>query len=353
MTRRGAIAAAMGGAVVAMTSLTSVNTWATEAEQPTAPVETTSGKVRGKRASGLSIFLGIPYGADTSSRRFQPAVAPQPWTGVRDCFAFGHRAPQLSNRMPPAQVPGGSATASPAARFLSELTSHAFVGSPEGEDCLVLNVWTPEASSSKKRPVMVRIHGGAWSVGSAESEDLGALCRKGDVVGVSMNHRINALGYLYLGALHDDFADSGNVGQLDLVLALQWIRDNIAAFGGDPNNVTISGESGGAWKVGALLGCIPAKGLFHKAIQESGSFVSAVELSDAVEQAELTLKALGIQKADVRQLQKLDYMRVIEAASGVRLPPAGVDPLILRGLAPALDGRSMPSHPFKPKATAL
>jgi para-nitrobenzyl esterase len=202
---------------------------------------------------------------------------------------------------------------------------------------------------------MVRIHGGGWSVGSAEPYDPSGLCRKGDVVAVTMNHRINALGYLYLGALHDDFADSGNVGQLDLVLALQWVRDNIAAFGGDPGNVTIFGESGGGAKVGALLGCVSAKGLFHKAIQESGPFVAAVERSDAMEIAERTLKALGIEKANVHQLQQLDRMRVIEAASSVRLPAATGIMSILgqKGLAPALDGRSMPRHPFQPTATEI
>jgi len=349
ITRRGAIAA-ISGAAIGLTKLATLKTWAADAGHPTAPVETASGKVRGMRAAGISTFLGIPYGADTSSCRFQPARAPQPWTGVRDCFTFGHRAPQLVNRMPGASA---SANMTPAARFLLNITSHASMGSPQGEDCLVLNVWTPEASSRRKRPVMIRIHGGAWAVGSGETEDLSALCRKGDIVGVAMNHRINALGYLYLGAFHDDFVDSGNVGQLDLVLALQWVRDNIAAFGGDPDNVTISGESGGGWKTGALLGCVPAKGLFHKAIEESGSFVAAVELSDAVEVAEQTLKALGIAKADVHDLQKLDCMRVIEAALSVSPSRAEADPLVLRGLAPALDGRSMPAHPFKPAATEL
>ena len=153
-----------------------------------------------------------------------------------------------------------------------------------------------------------------------------------------------------MGALHDDFADSGNVGQLDIVLALQWVRDNIAAFGGDPANVTIFGESGGGAKVGTLLAMPLAKGLFHKAIVQSGPAVRMVERSDAEEIAGRTLMALGVAKADVHKLQSMDCKAVVNAASAAQLPGGG---LTKRSLAPVVDGRSLPADPFYPNATEV
>jgi para-nitrobenzyl esterase len=222
---------------------------------------------------------------------------------------------------------------------------------PESEDCLFLNVFTPDASPRRKRPVMVWLHGGGWAMGqglNAMTEG-SALAHHGDLVVVSLNHRLNALGYLYLGDLHPDFADSGNSGQLDIVLALQWVRDNITAFGGDPANVTIFGQSGGGMKVSALLGTLPAKGLFHKAIAQSGPAPRLVERADATAVAEQTLAKLGVAKADVHKLQTLDVHQVIAAASAVHLPQ--VSPLWT--LAPVVDGRSVPAHPFDPVATDI
>ena len=217
----------------------------------------------------------------------------------------------------------------------------------ESENCLVLNVFTPEASPARKRPVMVWLHGGGFAIGSAGDPqyDGGPLCRRGDVVVVTLNHRLGALGYLYLGALHDDFADSGNVGQLDMILALQWVRDNIAAFGGDPANVTIFGESGGGRKVSYLLAAPPAKGLFHKAIIQSGPGVTAGEKAGATELAERTLAALGVTKADVHKLQSMDVTTLIKAASAAERPH--------QSLAPIVDGRSLPAQPFSPTATEV
>jgi para-nitrobenzyl esterase len=183
--------------------------------------------------------------------------------------------------------------------------------------------------------------------GSTPAYDGSFLCRRGDVVVVSINHRLTAAGYLYLGAFHDDFADSGMAGQLDIVLALQWVRDNIAQFGGDPASVTIFGESGGGAKVGTMMGMPPAKGLFHKAIQQSGAAVTMIDKPDAVELAERTLAALGVAKGDVHRLQTMDLRKIIAAASAIRLPGGR------RTLAPVVDGRSLPAHPFSPQASAL
>jgi para-nitrobenzyl esterase len=304
------------------------------------------------RADGVSRFLGIPYGADTTSRRFQPAGAPKTWTGVRDCFTFGPMAPQGSLNFG-AMSGASSGPPTAVAQVITAIFTSGAAGPPESENCLTLNVYTPDASPARKRPVMVWLHGGGFAVGTASTAnyDGGGLCRRGDIVVVTVNHRLNALGYLYLGALHDDFADSGNVGQLDIVLALEWVRDNIAAFGGDPHNVTIFGESGGGSKVGTLLGMRPAKGLFHKAIQQSGPVVKLVEKTDAEEIAERTLASLGMAKADVHKLQTMDYKDVIKAATAVRLP--GSAGAVNRGLAPCVDGRSVPAHPFDPVATDI
>lgn len=197
---------------------------------------------------------------------------------------------------------------------------------------------------------MVWLHGGGLAMGSGgiPSTDGDELSRFGDVVIVALNHRLNALGYLYLGALHDDFADSGNVGQLDIVLALQWVRDNIANFGGDSNNVTIFGQSGGGWKVGTLLAMPPARGLFHKAIEQSGPAVRAVERDDAIALAERTLAALGIAKTDVHKLQRMDVRTIIKAQSSAETVGALSS---RRELGPTIDGRNLLAHPFDPVAT--
>jgi para-nitrobenzyl esterase len=306
----------------------------------TGVVEIASGKVRGLRRDG------IPYGADTTSRRFLPPVAPRPWAGVRDCVALGHQAPQMDL----------GATAAPGANLSTPFVQKVMAAGKQGmevgnesEDCLVLNVYTPDAQSAsgpaKKRPVMVWLHGGGFAIGSAGDPQYNgsALCRRGDVVVVGINHRLNALGYLYLGGLHPDFADSGNLGQLDIVLALQWVRDNIPQFGGDPGNVTIFGESGGGSKVSVMLAMPAARGLFHKAIIQSGPGLTMVEKPAAEKHAEATLARLGVAPADVHRLQTMDTKVLIAAASAAQ---AGLG----RVLAPLVDGRALPRHPFQPDA---
>jgi para-nitrobenzyl esterase len=301
LTRRGAVASVLsGGLLLAWPGTTML--------QPTQPIETTTGKLRGLRASGVSVFRGVPYGGDTSSRRFSPAVGAKPWAGVRDCFKPGPLAPQ----------PG-------------------MAGS---ENCLVLNVFTPQATPAQKRPVMVWLHGGGFAQGAGSDRlyDGSALCRAGDVVVVSINHRLGALGYLYLGALSDEFADSGNIGQLDIILALQWVRNNIATFGGDPGNVTIFGESGGAQKVGVLLAMPTAQGLFHKAIMQSAPGLNMPDKNQAAANAAQVLAALGVTKSTLHRLQTMDYRTIIAAAQNVP------------GLAPVVDGSNLPAEPFNPTA---
>lgn len=332
ISRRSVLAMAGAGATLALPA------WAQEQSQ-TNPIDTTTGQVRGLRGGGVSAFRGVPYGGDTALVRFQPAVPPAPWTNVRDCFAYGAVAPQ-------GQTGSGARLAGMNQARLAALmrifqTSAANPNVPQSEDCLSLNVYTPDASPSRRRPVMVWLHGGAFAIGSGRETlyEGSNLARRGDVVVVTLNHRLNALGYLYLGAIHNDFADSGNVGTLDQILALQWVRDNIAQFGGDPRNVTIFGQSGGGGKVTTLLGSPAAQGLFHKAIVQSGARLRGVERAEAEETASRTLAALGVAPADVHLLQRMSRERVIAAAQG--------------NLSPLVDGRTLPAHPFDPAATPL
>ena len=336
LTRRNTISAGLigGGALLLPSRLLA------QSDDVTAAVDTASGKIRGRRVGGVSKFLGIPYGSDTSRYRFRPVPAAQPWSGVRDCFQVGSRAPQ-----------GTVAVAGATNSFIMSLFGGGGITpEPESEDCLFLNVYTPDASHARKRPVMVWLHGGGFAQGSGGTPayDGSALVRRGDVVVVTLNHRLNALGYLYLGALDPTYVDSGNVGQLDIILALRWVHDNIAAFGGDPGNVTIFGESGGGAKVGTLLGTPPAQGLFHKAIQQSGPVLSMVDTATAAQHAEATFAALGLAKGDVRKLEQLEPRQIIAAALKAQEGFRGK-----RTLGPVVDGRSLPVNPFEPKATEL
>ena len=342
VTRRGTLIAGLTGSLV----LCWPSELLSQSSSPTAIATTTSGKVRGKRIRGISNFLGIPYGGDTAQRRFLPPAPPSPWTGVRECITLGHQAPQMDLGASSAAASGPNANLG--SDFVKKVMAAGKQGMEvgnEGEDCLVLNVYTPDASHLHKRPVMVWLHGGGFAIGSAgdPSYDGNALARRGDVVVVGINHRLNALGYLYLGALSDDFADSGNVGQLDIVLALQWVRDNIVNFGGDPGNVTIFGESGGGAKVSVMLAMPSAKGLFHKAIIQSGPGLVMGERADAAAHADRTLVKLGVAPADVHKLLSMDYRRVIDAASATQGRGGRV-------LGPLVDGRSLPRHPFTPTA---
>lgn len=305
-----------------------------------AVVDTESGKVSGLESDGVHVFKGIPYGASTAgANRFMPPKKAAAWAGVRECTTYAGRSPQAA-----------------AAAQRPELATvwGAIDMLPVGEDCLTLHVWTPGLDG--KRPVMVWLHGGAFSYGSANSPryDSTRLAKRNDVVVVAVNHRLNIYGHLDLSAHGERFASSGNAGVLDLVLALEWVRTHAARFGGDPGNVTIFGQSGGGGKVSALLAMPMAKGLFHKAIVQSGSSVRFAERERTTELADAVLKQLGIGKDQVDKLQALPVAKLSEAiAPAQKTLPRPRYPLLDRyNFGPVIDGKILPAHPFEP-ATAI
>ncbi len=294
---------------------------------------TSAGRVRGIAVEDIKIFKGIPYGGTTAGKnRFMPPTKPTAWTGTRDALTWGPTAPQT--------VGAGAGQSD---------------GPGEAEDCLVLNVFTPALGDGRKRPVMVWLHGGGFSTGSASRPilDGSSLARTGDVVVVSINHRLNVFGFTYLGeALGSDFASSGAVGLLDIVAALRWVRDNIDRFGGDPNLVTIFGQSGGGRKVATLMSMPSARGLFHRAVIESGAVLRLTPPVDAIQYTSLLLAELGQKAGQLRELQSAPTSRLLQANAAV------IDTLTERAPgwtanSPTVDGNVVPSHPWDPAAPAL
>jgi para-nitrobenzyl esterase len=306
---------------------------AAQSRTPGAVVKTSLGDVRGYIDNGVQVFKGVPYAASTAGgNRFLPPQKRQPWTGVRDAMQWGQRPPQIFGGEPAEMLPADPREAL-------------------GEDCLVLNIWTPSLSSgspttvgTSRRPVMVWLHGGGYRSGSGSYSiyEGRELARKHDVVAITVNHRLNALGFLYLSHFGGKWASASNVGMLDIVAALEWVRDNIAAFGGDPGNVTIFGQSGGAGKVSTLMAMPAAKGLFHRAIAQSGAALTATPVEQAVKVTDQLLQILKIGPGQLDQLQTMPFTRIIDALGTAGAPVAA--------FVPVLDGKSLPVHPFDPTA---
>jgi para-nitrobenzyl esterase len=288
---------------------------------------TTGGTLRGVIENGIFSFKGIPYGASTAGeRRFLPPAEPPAWTGIRDATDMGPQAPQIITPLP---------------EYFASLAPK----DPKlGEDCLNLHIWTP-GTGNARRPVMVWLHGGGFSVSSANWPIYnGAHLALQDVVVVTVNHRLNLFGFLHLADMgSDEYSQSTNLGMQDIVLALKWVRENIAEFNGDPNNVTVFGESGGAAKVSTLLGFAPARGLFHKAIVQSGSALTAIPRAQAARDAEAFLAKLNVKTGDLDRLQTVNVAQLQTAMQGI----AGL------GSGPVVDGTMLPADVFTPRASEL
>jgi para-nitrobenzyl esterase len=345
MLRRIAVRGRKEGRVIDRRSFIGMGSWVAGAlasrttdvlagNSPVAPmVVTTAGKIRGTFATGVYTFRGVPYGATTAgASRFQPPTKPKPWSNIREATALGPRSPQLLSAF------------------------HGFVP-PEvevmdrdemmGEDCLVLNVWTPALERGKKLPVMVWLHGGGYTSGSGGfiCYDGAQLARKHDVVVVTVNHRLAALGYLYLAGFGSErYAASSNVGNLDIVAALAWVRDNIAAFGGDPGSVTLFGQSGGGGKVSSLMAMPAARGLFQRAIVQSGAAIKGIPRDAAIHNAEQFLARLNLEPNQLERLQEVPLQQLLTATDPSSGPPINFGPVV--------DGHSLPTDPFDPVAPA-
>lgn len=310
------------------------------ANDKTAIATTKQGKVAGYIQDGLYIYKGIPY---AKAERFMPPTAPDSWEGIRSSRAFGPTCPQA-----------------PRQGWNNDQMAFAYRwddGFP-GEDCLRVNIWTPGIEDGKKRPVMVWLHGGGYAAGSGQElpgYDGANLARKGDVVVVTLNHRLNVLGFLDLSAFGEKYAASGNVGLLDLVAALQWVKENIAHFGGDAGNVTIFGQSGGGGKVSTLLATPSAKGLFHKAIVQSGSMLRTMEARYSRRIGAAVVEELGLKPGKIDDITNIPYNQLLAAGEKAvarvkaEAEKEGISTFIF-GWAPTVDGKVLPAQPFDPQA---
>lgn len=305
--------------------------------------ETESGKVAGYIDDGIYIYKGIPY---AEAERFMPPHSPQSWEGIRSSRAYGATCPQAKRT-----------------GWYSDEQAFAFDWDDgfQDENCLRLNIWTQGIKDNKKRPVMVWLHGGAYSAGSSHelpSYDGTALCKKGDVVMVSLNHRLNVLGFLDLSAFGEKFEKSGNIGLLDIVAALKWVQNNIDNFGGDPENVTIFGQSGGGGKVSTLMATPGAKGLFHKAIVQSGSLLNTMESKYSRQIGLATMVELELNAFQIEELSRVPYAKLLKAGDDAiqKIEKEAIAEgfeVSLFGWAPIVDGNILPFQPKNPKAMEL
>ncbi|MGB4293317.1 MAG: carboxylesterase family protein [Bacteroidales bacterium] len=311
-----------------------------------AVTETRYGKVKGYILRGIYYFLGIPYGADTSGpNRFMPPQKPQPWDDVFPAVWWGNSAPQIME-----------------GRYANRYQSFCDHWNYDdvSEDCLRLNVFTPAINDGKKRPVLVWLHGGGFTNGNGIEQDGyngENFCRKGDVVFVSINHRLGPMGFSNFAAVGGDkYAASGNVGMLDIIAALEWVRDNIENFGGDPGNVTIMGQSGGGAKVTTITAMPAAKGLFHKAVVLSGAGVMSGDKDYAEKLGEYILKEAGLKPSEIGKLHEMPWMEYYSLANRAVAKLAsesGPGGGLRRGFNPCVDGTVLPQHPYYPEATPL
>jgi para-nitrobenzyl esterase len=301
-----------------------------------AELETVSGRVRGFNVAGINRFLGIPYGGPTSgANRFKPPTPVAPWSSVRDAFDYGPIAPQV--------------LFSPAIDYISLIDWDQQPGGMS-EDVLTLNVWTPGIGDGGKRPVLVSLHGGGFTTGSSGHSTYNGdpLARFGNVVVVTVNHRLGALGYLDLVDIGApaEYSQSGVAGMLDIVQALQWVRDNIERFGGDPGTVMVFGQSGGGRKVSTLLAMPTGKGLFHRAAVQSGSQLRSMSREEGAKAADLLLRQLGLVRSRLNELYTMPWDRILAAQ-------AALAPGQVREFWPVVDGDALPQHPFDPAAPAI
>jgi para-nitrobenzyl esterase len=325
-------------------------------------VKTSAGRVQGQIDHGVNIFKGIPYGASTAgANRFMPPRKPMPWSEVLEAFDYGPRALQGSGESK-ATAPEENPRLQALSKEGEQLSQGLFYSAPrkQSEDCLVLNVWSPGVGDGKKRPVLFWLHGGGFIGGSGDWgwSDGASLARQHDVVVVSINHRLNIFGFLYLAEFGGPkYADSGNVGMFDTVAALEWVRGNIAAFGGDPNNVTIFGQSGGGAKVNTLMAMPAARGLFHKAFNMSGPSTKMLTTDEAAKATLAVMDILKIDRKHIDELQRVPANDLLRAASKASKEIGSTDwraGQIFHGIdAPVVDGRSLPRHPFYPDAPGI
>jgi para-nitrobenzyl esterase len=307
-------------------------------------VETTKGQIRGSVTEGINAFKGVPYAAaPVGYNRFRPPVPTEPWLGVRDALDFGPRSLQdeMSIQLPP-----------PVRQLMRDPTPGAM-----DEDCLYLNVWAQASEGSAKRPVMLWLHGGAFIAGTgAEPWTNGTSLAARGVVVVTVNHRLGALGYLHLEEIGGpQFAGSSLAGMHDIVAALAWVKEEIGQFGGDPDNVTIFGESGGGAKVCILMAMPAARGLFQRAIIQSGPAVRMAERQDGTATATAFLNELGLDASQVEALRSLPADVLLKAQSAV-LSKESITSFAerrRRGFNPVAGQPGLPTHPFDPVAPAL